>query len=733
MRIPSLRAFAILATIALAITIGCGGGGGGSKSVPSTPAQQNNGPKVGVTFTVTIGSGAQTQSAGRRPQTIPTNTQSIVVSYTGNNPNATPEPGSAPPTGATVAATVNVTATNTNPPPAGQCYASNSTYTCTISLSLPVGTLDVYIAAYSGTNGSGAILANNVVIAQVNANGTITQPGTSTPISVQLLTGAAVGTMTFGAVTGISPTGVYAAAPGPTSYPNSSGSYTYSGQGTVTVADPNGSPIPAGTKIQTLTVSDTDATGATCLVYIPNGASSATPCPFASAASTVSLTTSGDSYAVLYNGKFVANGTITIDGVIPGASATPAPASVSILPSTVAIGSGSFASGPSGDITYDPTGKKIYAGMNDTAKPLAAVPYSTTTGYGALSIISVTSVNGSPAGNLSGSRAVGQITIGPDNNIWFIEHTGKGSGNPTYVAAYVVNASAINPTNGSTISPGAGVFVEYALPVSQVGLPSPGDHRPPTGSIASFGGYIWAITRTGEMWRIDPKTGNVNPNLGNGYAPGGSPNAATGLTNSSGSTLISGTNERRMTNSPLATIGGKLYVGVTKDGSLAALTVDTSSSPSAGVCSPSGPPPCIAYYTKSASGTLPGNNTYGGATDGTSYYILNGNNGKIVKITPPSTVVTASAAFPTYTGGVGISSDGWIWTLTPGGVNAVQSMTAANPVVLGTTTASCGSTQDGYHRGGSPFVVGPDSTLFFSPADDRAGSGTYTPICAVVY
>lgn len=704
------------------------------KSLAPNTGQQNSAQKVPVTFTITIGSSTQSQSAARRPATIPTNTQSFVVSYTGNNPAATPVPGSAPPTGATVAATIDVTSTNTNPPPAGQCYASGGAYTCTISLSLPVGVLDVYIAAYAGTNGSGALLANNVVIAQVNANGTITQPGSSTPITVQLLTGAAVGTMTLGAIS-ITPNGVYAASPGPTAYPNDSGGYAYSTAGTVTVADPNGSPIPAGTKIQTLTVTDTDTSGATCLVYIPNGASSASPCPFASAASTINLSTSGDSYAVLYNGKFVPNGTITIDGVIPGASATPAPISAPILPSTFALGSATFAKGPSGNILYDPTSKKIYAGVNDSSHPLATVAYSATTGYGALSSIAVTSVNGSGASSLSGDRAVSTMVLGPDNNIWFIENDRRSRTTTTYVAAAVINSSAINPTNGSTVSPGAGVFVEYALATGQTYVNRPGStyHKPSVGTIASFDGYIWVLTRTGDFWRIDPTTGNVNPNLSNGYTPGSSATQGNPISDSTGANFISGTSRRKMVYTPLVAIGTKLYQGVTKDGSLAALALDTSASPSAGLCSPSGPPPCIATFTKSATGAV-SSSSAGGGTDGTSYYFVNQQTGKIAKITPPSTIVTSTAAFGTLVGGFYITTDGWIWTLTAAGAQAIPSMTAASPVTLGNQAAACGSQGYGLKRGAFGFAVGPDGTLFFSPDDDnQLGSAAYSPICAVVY
>src|SRR5579872_2574183 len=303
MRFPYFR-YAASLIVAAGIFAGCGGGG--KSLVPGGSSQQSLGQSVPVTFTVTIGSQSQTQSTKRNPQFIPTNTQSIVIDYIGDNPNATPAPGATPPANVTTAATINVTATTTNPPPVGECFASNGTYTCTISLKLPVGILDLYVLAYAGQNGTGLLLSGAAVIVQVNANGTVTQPGSSAPIAIQLTQkGTLVGAATLGAIAQIVPNGLPKSSAAAPSYPTNSAPYVYSAAGSVAVANPSNTPIPAGTPIQAVTITDSENGGATCLVYIPNGATTATPCPFATSASSVTLSTSGDSYAVLYNGQFV--------------------------------------------------------------------------------------------------------------------------------------------------------------------------------------------------------------------------------------------------------------------------------------------------------------------------------------------------------------------------------------------------------------------------------------------
>ncbi|MGH7662662.1 MAG: hypothetical protein ACRENA_17305, partial [Vulcanimicrobiaceae bacterium] len=159
MIIRTVRVFAFLAIAAAIAVAGCGGGG--SKSLPTMP-QGQLGSKVGVTFTFRIGGSSTQSSSQRTPKFLPTTTQSIVIEYVGDNPTATPAPGSTPGSTATVAATVNVTTSGTNPPPAGSCFNNAGSLICTVNVQLPVGVLDLYIRAYDGQNGTGNQVAGNV-------------------------------------------------------------------------------------------------------------------------------------------------------------------------------------------------------------------------------------------------------------------------------------------------------------------------------------------------------------------------------------------------------------------------------------------------------------------------------------------------------------------------------------------------------------------------------------------
>ena len=737
MRVPEFRSLALSLVIATAIFAGCSGGG---KSLVQAPSQQSVGQKVPVTFTVTIGTPSQTQSTKRNPQYIPTNTQSIVIDYIGDNPAATPAPNATPPANVTTAATVNVTATTTNPPPAGECFSNGSTYTCTISLKLPVGILDLYVLAYSGQNGTGLLLSGAAVIVQVNANGTITQPGSTTPITIALTQkGAIVGTATLGAIGAIVPNGIAKPSVAAPSYPTNSAPYVYSAAGTVAVTNPSNTPIPAGTPIQAVTITDSESSGATCLVYIPNGATTATPCPFATSASSVTLSTSGDSYAVLFNGKFAPGGAVAISASFVGASPTPAPISVSITPTIFSVGSVTLpgtGDGPIGSLAYDSTGKNLYVGTGNSSAPIYKIAYSSTTGYGTPSAVNVTSVNGAPASQLTGSGCcnvnggANAIVVGPDNNIWMIEHTGYDT--TQYVAVAAINSAVVNPTNGATISPGAGVFAEYVL-----NGPNGGNTGLLKG-IASMASYIWVVDKDGDLWRFTPTTGLVNPNLAIGYLPGQSSTVVGRITDPTGATVISvppgSGNCCRLSQvffNALIPLGGTLYIADVINSSLDALSVDTSASPSTGICTPGGPPPCIATFSRSLSGSI-ANPYFGSTTDGTNLYVINGNTGNVLKITPPSTLATSTQAFSSYNGGLGVSADGWLWTLTSSGVSALQGMTSSASPVSPTAVTTCSSSED-IERGALPFIAGPDGTWLFSPNYSDSSSSTAAMLCAVVY
>ena len=273
--------------------------------------------------------------------------------------------------------------------------------------------------AYSGQNGTGLLLSGAAVIVQVNANGTVTQPGSTTPITIALTQkGAIVGTATLGAIGAIVPNGVSKPSVAAPSYPTNSAPYVYSAAGTVAVTNPSNTPIPAGTPIQAVTITDSESGGATCLVYIPNGSTTATPCPFATSASSVTLSTSGDSYSVLFNGKFAPAGTLTISASFVGASPTPAPISVSITPTVFTVGPTVAFSGngiPIGALAYDSVGSALYVGIGSASTPLYKSNYSSSTGYASPAPVAVTSVNGVAASALTGAGSY-NVAGGPDAN-----------------------------------------------------------------------------------------------------------------------------------------------------------------------------------------------------------------------------------------------------------------------------------------------------------------------------
>ena len=731
MRFPYFR-YAASLIVAAGIFAGCGGGG--KSLVPGGSSQQSLGQSVPVTFTVTIGSQSQTQSTKRNPQFIPTNTQSIVIDYIGDNPNATPAPNATPPANVTTAATVNVTATTTNPPPAGQCFANNGNYTCTISLKLPVGIIDLYVLAYAGQNGTGLLLSGAAVIVQVNANGTVTQPGSTTPISIALVQkGVQVGTATIGSNATIVPNGVSKPSVAAPSYPTNSAPYVYSAAQTVAVSNPSGTPIPAGTPISSITITDNETGGASCLVYIPNGATTATPCPFATSASSVTLSTSGDSYALLYNGKFAPAGSISITGAVAG-GVTPTPITVSITPTVFTVGPAQTFSGygvPIGALAYDSVGSALYIGIGSASAPLYKSNYSPSTGYASPAPVAVSTVNGvsrplsaTGAPEVSGGPAA--MVIGPDNNLWFVEDNGEAS--TPYVAVAVINSAAVNPAGGAAIQPGAGVFAEYTLAAA---LGTRGSASPPLKTIASLGGFIWVMDKRGDFYRINPTTGLVSPNLATGYGAGTTPstptNAANPITDPTGVTQIS---SGAMTYDPMIVLGSSLYVpnGVSA-GSVDLLALDTSATPTTGICSPAGGSPCIATFTAPFTGlTYPED---GATTDGTSIYAISDGPGSVYKLTPPSTVASSTGAFTgTWEGGLGLTKDGWFWTLTSTGVEALEGMASAT--TLTANNASC-PTNRWLGRGANGFLVGPDGTLLFSPNLTRVSGPTVAPLCAVVY
>ena len=736
MKVRNASLFGVVAIVAALAIAGCGGGG--AKSTP--PIQQAPlGAKVGVTITLSLPkSGSSSASTQRKtPQYVPASTQSFAIVYIGDNPSATPVPGSTPPPGAVTVATVNVTTSGTNPPPPGSCFNNSGSLICTITAQLPVGIIDLYIFAYDGQNGTGNIVANIVQTVQVSQSGAITVPGSSTPVSITLGASPVSGSVTMNAIAALVPNGTPNPAATPTSYPNNAGPFTYSAAGTLSYSG-----LSSNTPLSGEVITDNDTSGNSCLVYIPAGSTSATPCPFSTAKSTVTLANTSDSYAVLYNGKFLPGGAVSIS-----ASNVSSPLSLQITPTIFSLGTVNFPAsytGPVGALLVDPMTSVIYAGMSSPTTPLYSITYGAS-GFGTPTAVNVASVNGVNGAQLSGALScetiqygVNSMAIGPDNNIWIAEHDGVGcsiGSVPQFVAVYALHSAVVNPNGGPAIQPGPGVFAEYEV------FGAPGNHgydTAPLHGIASMGGYLWVISKDGSIWRIDPTTGVVSPNIATAYPPGTTPNDSTygshNITDSTGANPISGTTSRAAFFAPIVPIGGTLYAVNGKNSAFDALSVDTSASPSTGLCTPAGPPPCIATYVESLSGSLASTSYgYGGGTDGTSLYAL-ATSGSVYKITPPSTLVTSASTFSgSDLGTIFVTPDGWLWTLASTGVQALQGMSSTAAPVTPTAVTTCNSLENS-KRGNTAMALVPNGPLVFSPDISRGSSGTsFAAFCAVVY
>ena len=170
MRFVELRFVAALGAAAFAL---CACPGGSKSSLP----MQSQSATAGSTLTFTIP--APTQSVQRGSKVIPSGTTSILIGYQGQVGSLPPTfiGGSPAPSTIVIVATVNV--------PSSACFLqSNGAYICTVTVTFPVGVLDIYIEAFGGPNGTGTLLASSLTVAQINPSGALTAPGTNTPITV---------------------------------------------------------------------------------------------------------------------------------------------------------------------------------------------------------------------------------------------------------------------------------------------------------------------------------------------------------------------------------------------------------------------------------------------------------------------------------------------------------------------------------------------------------------------
>lgn len=476
MRNFTTRGLTLAAITAAVVLAGCSGSG--RSAVPSAPSSASlpSSQTVAAKLTFLLPNVQTASSTTRSPQYLPTTAQSVVIKYIGDNPSATPAPGSSPPATAITAGSANLTTTGSG----SNCTSSSAGLTCTVTVSFVVGNVDIYIQAFSGTNGTGTLLAYSVSTLYVNSNGTLTVGGptgaTATPAPLGANTGGTSSTVTLTSAVALPVSGTpNPAATLPTSVvvPQTSGYPVVVSGGALSYLDAAGNAVPSNVSITPVTITSADTTGNTCLIYVKAGGTSGTttysPCAFPSSGSTpapVTLVNSSDTYAIQYNNRYEPLLGFKVSATVSGssASATPAPATITVNPTHYALGSGAAAgSATTGAIAYDSVGKNVYAGTFNASDPLAIGAYSTSTGYGAVALMTALSSNVYPDGyglTISGAtllrtaaanaltgnttaagvnKGVVGLAMGSDNNLWVAEGgqgptgattTGCGGTNP---------------------------------------------------------------------------------------------------------------------------------------------------------------------------------------------------------------------------------------------------------------------------------------------------------------
>lgn len=160
----SSRFWAVAFAFSLGLA-GCGGGGGGG-SIPAKPGGATMGAAV---LQFTIPAPGTSPSLLRRPNFLPSNTQSIVVTVfnADGSPLATP-----------VQVIVNVSS----------CTPVSGGFQCTANVTVPFGALLFSIVAWSGPNATGMPLASATVLATIVAGAASTISATLGNTSLYLST-----------------------------------------------------------------------------------------------------------------------------------------------------------------------------------------------------------------------------------------------------------------------------------------------------------------------------------------------------------------------------------------------------------------------------------------------------------------------------------------------------------------------------------------------------------------
>jgi hypothetical protein len=246
----------------------------------------------------------------------------------------------------------------------------------------------------------------------------------------------------------------------------------------------NGSPVSAGTAIN-VTLTSSDKSGDTCLVYIANGANVGTPCKYPSPGSTpgpVTIAHVNDGIVVQYNdGPMQPGATFSIAGSAPGANVQPTAVSMN----NPAPGVGHTTSGGvspwGGGIVY--SNGEIYVTLNSASTPIGVDSYSSgTAGANVSNMTASASLTSAPAGGL---------VMGPDGRLWGTEQnntkvfaiTTSGS-----VSEYGISCSSGtsggSASNGTLFGPQTGITTDgtniYALCADVAG------HNPANNSVTEI-------------------------------------------------------------------------------------------------------------------------------------------------------------------------------------------------------------------------------------------------------
>jgi len=199
-------------------------------------------------------------------------------------------------------------------------------------------------------------------------------------------------------------------------------------------ATQNGSPMAAGASIN-VTISSSDKSGTTCLVYVANGATTGTPCTYPAANSTpapVTISHVNDGIEVQYNdGPSAPGGTFNISGNVPGASTQPTAVVMNNPNPLIAHTTSGNVEPWGGGVVYD--NGVIYFTQNSTTNPIGMVAYANGAAASGVANMTVAGLTNAPAGGL---------IVGPDGNLWGTEQ---------------------NATKAFEVSPAGGAAVEYNL------------------------------------------------------------------------------------------------------------------------------------------------------------------------------------------------------------------------------------------------------------------------------